>query len=217
MDFSNIACWIWPLIAGIICGILGYLLGRLFGDSKETADTHDYKTELEACHRKTASLQSDLDSCRKKSSALQTDLDACNLKLKATPVTTSATASIASSFAAGAATTAATTQGSGISGVPFDGVAAKAAFGKKKVIENDLTIVEGIGPKISELFHNHDIRTWAALANTSVDRCQEVLNSGGKRYEIHRPGTWPMQAEMAALGQWSQLKKWQDEHDYGKA
>ena len=203
MDFSNIACWIWPLIAGIICGILGYLLGRLFGGSKETTNTHNYKAELDACYKKTSSLQADLNACRS--------------KLKTAPVAASTSASIASSFAAGAATTAATTQASGISGVPFDAVAAKAAFGKKKVKENDLTIVEGIGPKISELFHNHDITTWAALANTSVDRCQEVLNSGGKRYEIHRPGTWPMQAEMAALGQWSQLKKWQDEHDYGKA
>lgn len=214
MDFlRSLPCWLWPLISGLLCGVLGYYLGRTTGEN----DDNDFKTELDTCKRKTASLQTDLDACHKKTSSLQADLDACNLQLKATPVTTSATASIASSFAAGAATTAATTQASGISGVPFDGIAAKAAFGKKKVIENDLTIVEGIGPKISELFHNHDIRTWAALANTSVDRCQEVLNSGGKRYEIHRPGTWPMQAEMAALGQWSQLKKWQDEHDYGKA
>lgn len=220
MDFSNIACWIWPLIAGVVCGILGYLLGRLFGSSKEettTHDTYDYKADLEACRKKTASLEADLEACR--------------TKLKATPppaapAAASTTASMASSFAAGAATsetvisntnTSAPSPSIGIIGVPFDAAAAKGVYGKKRIKEDDLTIVEGIGPKISELFHNHDIKTWAALASTSVEKCQEVLNSGGKRFEIHRPGTWPMQAEMAALGKWAELKKWQDEHDYGKA
>lgn len=203
MDFlRNIPCWIWPLLSGLFCGILGYYLGRSSkdGDSSE----NNYKLKLEVCKRKTASLEADLNACRS--------------KLKSAPVAASTTASMANSFAAGAATTKpSSSQRTRIIAVPFDTAAAKAAFGKKKVRENDLTIVEGIGPKISELFHNHDIKTWEALAGTSVDTCQEVLNTGGKRYEIHRPGTWPQQAEMAAKGKWSELKKWQDEHDYGKA
>lgn len=228
MDFSNIACWIWlPLIAGLICGILGYLLGRLFGSS--TNKTIDYSADLEDCKRKTASLQADLDACTRKTASLEADLASSESKLslaKKAPLAATSTASIASSFAAGAATSKTVIENTntsepspsiGIIGVPFDAAVAKGAYGKKKVRENDLTIVEGIGPKISELFHNHDIKTWAALASTSVEKCQEVLNSGGKRYEIHRPGTWPMQAEMAALGKWAELKKWQDEHDYGKA
>lgn len=190
MDFSNIPCWLIPLLVGLISAILGYLLGRLAGGSGD-----DYSAELDACKRRTAQLQS--------------DLDACQGKLKAAPTAASSTASMASSFAAGAVATAPT-------GVVFNADAAKAAFGKK-IKEDDLTVVEGIGPKIKELFHNFDINTWAKLGATSVDKCQEVLNSGGKRFEIHRPDTWPMQAEMAAQGKWSELKKWQDEHDYGKA
>lgn len=189
MNFSNIACWIWPLIAGIVCGLLGYLLGRLSGKGNDSSDN------LELWERKNAQLQA--------------DLNACNAKLKSTPSAASSSASMASSFAANATTT------SGIKAVSFDAASAKAAFGKK-IKEDDLTLIEGIGPKISELFHNQGITTWAELASTSVDKCQEVLNSGGKRFEIHRPGSWPMQAEMAALGTWSELKKWQDEHDYGK-
>lgn len=218
MDFSIIPCWIWPLIAGVVCGLLGYYLRKWTSNENEqqtTINTHDYKADLEACRKKTASLEADLEACR--------------TKLKATPppaapAAASTTASMASSFAAGAATsetvianTSAPSPSIGIIGVPFDAAAAKGVYGKKRIKEDDLTIVEGIGPKISELFHNHDIKTWAALASTSVEKCQEVLNSGGKRFEIHRPGTWPMQAEMAALGKWAELKKWQDEHDYGKA
>ncbi|RAJ12083.1 hypothetical protein [Olleya aquimaris] len=97
----------------------------------------------------------------------------------------------------------------------FDAAAAKAVFGKK-IKENDLTVVEGIGPKIQELFHNHDVKTWAALANCSVEKCQDVLKSGGKRFEMHKPGTWPEQADLAAKGLWQKLKDWQDRLDGGK-
>jgi len=193
MDFSNIACWIWPLLTGLICAILGYLLGRLFGKKEYVTEVNDNDVEIESWQRKNAALRADLDACQSKL------LNALNTSSKADTST-----SIASSFA------------SGIAAVPFNAAAAKMAFGKA-IKENDLTIVEGIGPKIRELFHNFDINTWSALADTSVDKCQEVLNSGGKRFEIHRPNTWPMQAELAALGKWEELKKWQDEHDYGKA
>ena len=92
---------------------------------------------------------------------------------------------------------------------------AKAIFGKK-IKENDLTVVEGIGPKIKDLFHNFNINTWQALSETSVDKCQEVLNSGGDRFKIHKPGTWPKQASLAASGKWQELKDWQDQLDGGK-
>lgn len=97
----------------------------------------------------------------------------------------------------------------------FDPKAAKAALGKK-VNKDDLKIVEGIGPKIQELFHNFDIKTWKALSETSANKCQEVLNSGGKRYRIHDPASWPMQAKMAHEGHWEQLAEWQEKHRAGK-
>src|SRR5690606_39031368 len=92
----------------------------------------------------------------------------------------------------------------------FDADAAKAVFGKK-IKENDLTIIEGIGPKIQELFHNHDIKTWKALSECSVAKCQTILDSGGSRYKMHRPDTWPEQAKMAYQGKWNALLDWQQE------
>jgi len=97
----------------------------------------------------------------------------------------------------------------------FDAKAAKVALGKK-VKKDDLKIVEGIGPKIQGLFHNFDIKTWKALSETSANKCQEVLNSGGKRYRIHDPASWPMQAKMAHEGHWEQLAEWQEKHRAGK-
>ncbi len=134
-----------------------------------------------------------------KNAKLQADLDACNGKLSvkaATPV---------ASFAAGAA----------IASIPFDSAAAKAAFGKA-VKEDDLKIVEGIGPKISGMFIDSGIKTWKALSEATVAECQKVLDGGGDRYKIHDPASWPMQAKMAYEGKWKELAKWQDEHDHGK-
>jgi predicted flap endonuclease-1-like 5' DNA nuclease len=97
----------------------------------------------------------------------------------------------------------------------FDAAEAKKAMGKTVKLD-DLSLVEGIGPKIRSLFHNYEIRTWKALAQTSVAKCQEVLDSGGDRYKMHDPASWPMQAKMAAEGKWKDLAKWQHEHKHGK-
>jgi predicted flap endonuclease-1-like 5' DNA nuclease len=94
---------------------------------------------------------------------------------------------------------------------------ATIMFADKKWKWDDLKIVEGIGPKIEELCHQAGIKTWNDLANTSVDMLKEILDAAGPSFQIHDPGTWPKQAEMAAAGQWDELKKWQDELDAGKA
>lgn len=91
----------------------------------------------------------------------------------------------------------------------FDGDAAKAVFGKK-IKQDDLRIVEGIGPKIAELLQNDGILTWRGLSNANLDRIQGVLDAAGPRYQMHNPSTWAKQAGMAADGQWQQLLDYQD-------
>ncbi len=142
-----------------------------------------------------------LKALEDKNNKLQADLDACNKKLVTIPKSKPSTAS---SIAASAVTA-----------VAFDAAAAKAAFGKK-IKQDDLKIVEGIGPKIEGLFHDFDIKTWQALSDSTVAKCQEVLDSGGERYRIHDPASWPLQAKMAFKGEWKNLAKWQDEHKAGK-
>lgn len=97
----------------------------------------------------------------------------------------------------------------------FDSGLAKSIFGKN-IKENDLTVVEGIGPKIQELFHKNNIKTWKSLSNCSVQKCQSILDDAGEAYRIHNPGTWPKQARMAYEGKWEKLLKWQEELDGGR-
>ena len=99
---------------------------------------------------------------------------------------------------------------------PTEKVAVKKAAPKKTAKKgDDLTKIEGIGPKIAEHFNNAGILTWEELANTDVSRLQEILTAAGPRYKMHNPGSWPKQARMAADGKWDELKEWQDSHSKG--
>lgn len=81
----------------------------------------------------------------------------------------------------------------------------------------NLTKVEGIGPKIKEILWNAGVKTFADLAAKSAGEVKEILLEQGARYNRFDPTTWPEQAKLAAAGEWDKLKKWQDEMDGGKA
>ncbi len=102
-----------------------------------------------------------------------------------------------------------------LSAIIFNPIAAKAAFGKT-IKENDLKVVEGIGPKIEGMFRDAGIETWQKLADTNVANCQKILDGGGTRYKIHDPASWPMQAKMCYEGKWTALLRWQEKHKAGK-
>jgi predicted flap endonuclease-1-like 5' DNA nuclease len=97
----------------------------------------------------------------------------------------------------------------------FDAAAAKAVFGKK-IVKNDLTIIEGVGAKIAELFQKAGFETWKDLSETTVEKCQQILDAEGEQFKVHKPTSWALQAEMAYTGKWEELKKWQDDMLGGK-
>ena len=81
---------------------------------------------------------------------------------------------------------------------------------------DNLTKVEGIGPKISGLLKDAGITTFAALAATEVSRIQEILDAAGSRYNMADPTTWPEQAKLAAEGKWDALDTLQNQLDGGR-
>lgn len=78
-------------------------------------------------------------------------------------------------------------------------------------VKDDLTKVEGIGPKIKGLLNDDGIWSFLQLSKAEVSQIQKVLDAAGPRYRVHNPKTWPDQAKMAAEGKWAELTKWQDE------
>ena len=76
---------------------------------------------------------------------------------------------------------------------------------------DDLEKIEGIGPKIAQVFAKAGIVTFAQLAETPVERLQALLKSAGPRFASHNPTTWPEQAKLAAAGDWDAFNKLTDE------
>lgn len=82
-----------------------------------------------------------------------------------------------------------------------------------KIVEtesDDLTKIEGIGPKIAEIFQEAGIHTFADLADKSEDDLRSILAEAGPKYTSKNPASWPKQAQMAADGNWDELQEWQD-------
>ena len=93
---------------------------------------------------------------------------------------------------------------------------AKQAAGKA-ARGDDLELIEGIGPKIAELFVAAGIDTFAGLADADVDRLKAILEEGGAQFASHDPTTWPQQARLAADGKFDELEALQEELQGGRA
>lgn len=203
----SIPCFLIPALVGLISAILGYLLGKMTAggndlnlksklkaseDENEKLNNQLYLIQKENSGNKTNDLELELNECRSKNTSLLTEIE--NLKAKHT----------SHSFA-----------GEIEAIIPFNAELAESVYGKK-IKQDDLKIIEGIGPKIEELYHNAGINTWKALSETPVEKSKEILIEAGERYIIHNPLTWAKQALLAYQGKWQELKDWQDDLNAGK-
>ena len=68
------------------------------------------------------------------------------------------------------------------------------------VVADDLTRIEGIGPKLALKLAEAGITTFAALAATPVERLEALIAAAGARFKLARPQTWPEQAALLAAG-----------------
>ena len=81
---------------------------------------------------------------------------------------------------------------------------------KEEAKADDLTKIEGIGPKAAEALANAGMSTYEALAEGDPEKIKELLTEASSRLAHLDPGSWPKQAKMAAEGKWDELKEWQD-------
>jgi predicted flap endonuclease-1-like 5' DNA nuclease len=73
---------------------------------------------------------------------------------------------------------------------------------------DDLTIIEGIGPKIAELLKNEGIDTFSKLAGMDTRVLEEILARANLRFAS--PATWSRQAKLVVEGDWEGLEEFQD-------
>ncbi len=93
-------------------------------------------------------------------------------------------------------------------------VAKEKAAPKPKTVSkekaDDLTKVEGMGPKAAEALTAAGLETFAKLADAKPAKIKEILTEASSRMAHLDPTSWPKQAKMAADGNWDKLKAWQD-------
>jgi predicted flap endonuclease-1-like 5' DNA nuclease len=83
------------------------------------------------------------------------------------------------------------------------------------VTPDDLKLIEGIGPKISDVLQAAGIATFAKLAATDVTRLTQILAEANLA-ALADPRTWPEQAGLAAAGKWDELQTLQNELKGGR-
>lgn len=70
---------------------------------------------------------------------------------------------------------------------------------------DDLTRLEGVGPKIAELLNEAGITTYVSLAQAEPGRLAEILKGAGPRFALADPSSWPEQAGYLAAGDLDQF------------
>ena len=75
-------------------------------------------------------------------------------------------------------------------------------------LPDDLTLIEGIGPKINEILHAAGVNTFSELAALDAEKIKEILTTAGLR--LADTSSWPQQAQLAADGEMEKLQALQD-------
>ena len=75
--------------------------------------------------------------------------------------------------------------------------------------QDDLRRIDGINPGTAAVLHAAGLTTFTVLANTPVDRLEQILRTAGMR-KID-PTSWPVQARLAAESDWVALHHLQEQ------
>lgn len=77
---------------------------------------------------------------------------------------------------------------------------------RANAMQDDLSFLDGIGPKVSAVLRFAGIKSFSHLASTDLDRIREILEEENPNLlRLTDPSTWPEQARMAANGHWEAL------------
>jgi len=70
---------------------------------------------------------------------------------------------------------------------------------------NNLKVIEGVGPKIEGILNKSGYVTWQDLANADPNTLQNIMHDAGPRYRIHNPRTWQAQIQFCLDKNWKGL------------
>ncbi|MCB0566499.1 MAG: DUF697 domain-containing protein [Phaeodactylibacter sp.] len=85
-----------------------------------------------------------------------------------------------------------------------------------KVDENNLQLIEGIGPKVEAALKAAGITDLLHLASAKVETLKSILDKAEGNFNLAAPDSWPQQAKLAVKGDMKALKALQDKLTGGR-
>lgn len=191
--------WLIPFLLGLL---LGWVLWAKFKNKYD-----DLKDEYHELRMKYLNLEEELKNCRAKSSEYSSDLSLLRGRIRECERELEEKTKLGGSdiLSASAGFVGGTVSGSGIASDKFASLA-----------EDNLQVVEGIGPKMNEFLRKNGIVTWSNLASKGSGDIKKLLDNEGNKYRIIDPTTWPTQAKLARDAKWEELIAMQKQLDTGR-
>ena len=187
MPYTLSMALLWVALAVLLGIVVGWLMRSVVAKRQieRARSNHLDNVELERLRAQVA----ELDAAASERDQLRSELVACRAAAEATtashpPRTADATAAPAGDFT--------------------DLATAEAVLGRR-IERDDLTVIDGIGPKIADLCVGIGIQTWHDLAQTEVSLLRTMLDDAGPRFKSQDPTTWPEQAAALAAGRWAEF------------
>ncbi len=205
LNLCDLGTFPWLLLWWLLPFLLGLLLGWVLW-AKYKALLEDCQNTLRRCQEDYSTLQSKLDECQKAREELISDNDSLRFRISTLEADCSKLReelTAASSPSSSASSTALNFQSDG------GNIHSEANALYTAISDDNLEVVEGIGPAMHRLLNENGIHTWKDLANHSVESIQAMLDKHGGKYRIIDPSTWVIQASMARDGQWDKLIEFQ--------
>lgn len=88
----------------------------------------------------------------------------------------------------------------------------QAAAAEEK--HDDLTRIEGIGPKLQKILYQAGFTSYTALCNAEPHELTQIVRDAGFNAPVDTE-TWPEQAKLAAQEKWDELEQLQQKLDGG--
>ena len=70
-------------------------------------------------------------------------------------------------------------------------VVKKVASKPNKVIKNDLTVIEGIGPVLEGILQKSNLLTFKQISKKTGKQLKNILDKEGTKFQMHDPTTRP--------------------------
>lgn len=81
-----------------------------------------------------------------------------------------------------------------------------------RAMQDDFTILNGIGPKVSTILRANGITSFVKLADSSVEKIKDILAAENPNLlRLTDPSNWPEQAQLASVGKWKSLSTLQNQ------